>query len=77
MTKKQLIFQYLHLNRKSYLLAIVFIFLVNWLQVEIPRYIQLAIDLIEDGSTQGHNQLKSYVDGGCHVCRHDCGTHLV
>lgn len=61
MTKKQLIFQYLHLNRKSYLLAIVFIFLVNWLQVEIPRYIQLAIDLIEDGSTQGHNQLKSYV----------------
>ncbi|MGR5269058.1 ABC transporter ATP-binding protein [Vibrio astriarenae] len=61
MTKTQLILQYLKLNRVSYSLAIVFIFLVNWLQVEIPRYIQLAIDLIEDASTQGHAQLKSYV----------------
>ncbi|EAQ55376.1 ABC transporter, transmembrane region [Vibrio sp. MED222] len=49
------------MNRPSYLLAIVFIFLVNWLQVEIPRYIQLAIDLIEDASTTGHQQLQTYV----------------
>ncbi|ARP40066.1 putative multidrug resistance ABC transporter ATP-binding/permease protein YheI [Vibrio syngnathi] len=49
------------MNRTSYLLAIVFIFLVNWLQVEIPRYIQLAIDLIEDASTTGHQQLQTYV----------------
>ncbi|SBS61142.1 putative multidrug resistance ABC transporter ATP-binding/permease protein YheI [Vibrio atlanticus] len=49
------------MNRTSYLLAIVFIFLVNWLQVEIPRYIQLAIDLIEDASTMGHQQLQTYV----------------
>ncbi|MGL6258941.1 ABC transporter ATP-binding protein [Vibrio sp. WXL210] len=61
MTKKQLIIHYLHLNRKSYLLAIVFIFLVNWLQVEIPRYIQLAIDLIDSADIGDHQQLKTYV----------------
>lgn len=49
------------MNRTSYLLAIVFIFLVNWLQVEIPRYIQLAIDLIDDASSTSHQQLQSYV----------------
>ncbi|RPF04946.1 ATP-binding cassette subfamily B protein [Vibrio crassostreae] len=49
------------MNRTSYLLAIVFIFLVNWLQVEIPRYIQLAIDLIDDASSTGHQQLQTYV----------------
>ena len=51
MTKSQFFAHYLRLNRKSYLLAIVFIFLVNWLQVEIPRYIQLAIDLIDEASS--------------------------
>ncbi|WP_117233145.1 ABC transporter ATP-binding protein [Vibrio maerlii] len=61
MTKTQFIAHYLRLNRKSYLLAIIFIFLVNWLQVEIPRYIQLAIDLIDDASTVGHQQLQTYV----------------
>ncbi|TCO01328.1 ATP-binding cassette subfamily B protein [Vibrio crassostreae] len=49
------------MNRTSYLLAIVFIFLVNWLQVEIPRYIQLAIDLIDDASSTGYQQLQTYV----------------
>ena len=61
MTKSQFFAHYLRLNRKSYLLAIVFIFLVNWLQVEIPRYIQLAIDLIDDASVAGHDQLKTYI----------------
>lgn len=61
MTKTEFIIRYLKLNRTSYLLAIVFIFLVNWLQVEIPRYIQLAIDLIDDASIAGHEQLKTYV----------------
>ncbi|MFM2586910.1 ABC transporter ATP-binding protein [Vibrio sp. TBV020] len=61
MTKTEFFAHYVRMNRKSYLLAIVFIFLVNWLQVEIPRYIQLAIDLIEDASVTGHAQLKSYV----------------
>ncbi|MEZ9398585.1 ABC transporter ATP-binding protein [Vibrio splendidus] len=61
MNKRQFIAHYLHMNRTSYLLAIVFIFLVNWLQVEIPRYIQLAIDLIDDASSTGHQQLQSYV----------------
>ncbi|EGU48416.1 ABC transport system, Transmembrane and ATP-binding site (ABC-IM) [Vibrio orientalis CIP 102891 = ATCC 33934] len=61
MTKTEFFSHYVRMNRKSYLLAIVFIFLVNWLQVEIPRYIQLAIDLIEDASVTGHTQLKSYV----------------
>ncbi|MEZ8036691.1 ABC transporter ATP-binding protein [Vibrio crassostreae] len=61
MNKRQFIAHYLRMNRTSYLLAIVFIFLVNWLQVEIPRYIQLAIDLIDDASSTGHQQLQSYV----------------
>ncbi len=61
MTKTQFVAHYLRMNRKSYLLAIVLIFLVNWLQVEIPRYIQLAIDHIDDASTSGHQQLKDYV----------------
>lgn len=61
MNKTQFFAHYLRMNRKSYLLAIVFIFLVNWLQVEIPRYIQLAIDLIEDASSLGHQQLQTYV----------------
>ncbi|MDK9737342.1 ABC transporter ATP-binding protein/permease [Vibrio sp. D404a] len=61
MTKSQFFAHYLRLNRKSYLLAIIFIFLVNWLQVEIPRYIQLAIDLIDDASSAGHQQLKTYI----------------
>ncbi|WP_135383713.1 ABC transporter ATP-binding protein [Vibrio tasmaniensis] len=61
MNKRQFVAHYLRMNRPSYLLAIVFIFLVNWLQVEIPRYIQLAIDLIEDASTTGHQQLQTYV----------------
>lgn len=61
MTKKQFFAHFLRMNRKSYLLAIVFIFLVNWLQVEIPRYIQLAIDLIDGASSADHQQLKTYV----------------
>ncbi|MBY7660603.1 ABC transporter ATP-binding protein [Vibrio atlanticus] len=61
MNKRQFIAHYLRMNRTSYFLAIVFIFLVNWLQVEIPRYIQLAIDLIDDASLSGHQQLQSYV----------------
>ncbi|MDN2665775.1 ABC transporter ATP-binding protein [Vibrio sp. 14N.309.X.WAT.E.F5] len=61
MNKRQFIAHYLRMNRTSYLLAIVFIFLLNWLQVEIPRYIQLAIDLIDDASSSGHQQLQTYV----------------
>lgn len=61
MSKREFIAHFVRLNRTSYLLAIVFIFLVNWLQVEIPRYIQLAIDLIDDASVAGHEQLKTYV----------------
>ncbi|WKY60408.1 ABC transporter ATP-binding protein [Vibrio sp. SNU_ST1] len=61
MNKRQFVAHYLRMNRTSYLWAIVFIFLVNWLQVEIPRYIQLAIDLIDDASSTGHQQLQSYV----------------
>ncbi|WP_047043911.1 ABC transporter ATP-binding protein [Vibrio mexicanus] len=61
MTKLQFFRHYIKMNRVSYLLAVVFIFLVNWLQVEIPRYIQLAIDLIDDASTEGHAQLQTYV----------------
>ena len=61
MNKRQFIAHYLRMNRTSYLLAIVFIFLVNWLQVEIPRYFHLAIDLIDDASSSGQQQLQTYV----------------
>jgi len=61
MNKRQFIAHCLRLNRKSYLLAVLLIFIVNWLQVEIPRYIQLAIDLIDDASTAGHDHLTQYV----------------
>ena len=61
MNKKQFIAYCLRLNRMSYVLAVVLIFIVNWLQVEIPRYIQLAIDLIDDASKVGHEQLTTYV----------------
>jgi ATP-binding cassette subfamily B protein len=61
MTKTQFIAYFLRLNRTSYLLAIFFIFLVNWLQVEIPRYIQLAIDLLDGISSESYGQLQYYV----------------
>ncbi|WP_295893638.1 ABC transporter ATP-binding protein [uncultured Vibrio sp.] len=61
MTKTQFFLHYLKMNRKSYLLAVVFIFLVNWLQVEIPRYIQLAIDLIADATPSNDHNLNTYV----------------
>ncbi|WP_353498467.1 ABC transporter ATP-binding protein [Vibrio chaetopteri] len=61
MTKTQFIAYFLRLNRTSYLLAIFFIFLVNWLQVEIPRYIQLAIDLLDGISSEGYGQMQYYV----------------
>jgi ATP-binding cassette subfamily B protein len=43
------------------MLAVILIFMVNWLQVEIPRYIQLAIDLIDEPSNLGHENLTHYV----------------
>ena len=46
MTKYQFIKHYLLLNKYSYLFAVTCIFIVNWLLVEIPRYIQQAIDLL-------------------------------
>ena len=61
MNKRQFIAHCLRLNSKSYMLAVVLIFIVNWLQVEIPHYIQLAIDLIDDASKVGHEQLTTYV----------------
>ena len=55
MTKSQFIWHYFLLNKYSYLFAVVCIFIVNWLQVEIPRYIQQAIDLLNQvsGDQQG------------------------
>ena len=61
MTKRQFIAECLRLNRGSYMLAVILIFMVNWLQVEIPRYIQLAIDLIDEPSNLGHENLTHYV----------------
>lgn len=50
MTKFQFILHYFLLNKYSYVFAAVCIFVVNWLQVEIPRYIQQAIDLLNQSS---------------------------
>lgn len=50
MTKSKFILHYFLLNKFSYLFAIVCIFVVNYLQVEIPRYIQLAVDLLNEAT---------------------------
>ncbi|MFT6924549.1 MAG: ATP-binding cassette subfamily B multidrug efflux pump [Psychromonas sp.] len=50
MTKYKFIKHYFLLNKFSYLFAIVCIFVVNYLQVEIPRYIQLAVDLLNEST---------------------------
>ena len=52
MTKSKFIIHYLMLNKASYLFAIVCIFAVNFLQVEIPRYIQLAVDLLNKSTLE-------------------------
>ncbi len=57
MTKRQFILHYLLLNKYAYLFAVVCIFIVNWLQVEIPRYIQLAVDLLNQNSVEAQDAL--------------------
>ncbi len=52
MTKPKFILHYLLLNKYSYLFAVVCIFVVNYLQVEIPRYIQLAVDLLNKSTVE-------------------------
>ncbi|NQV98131.1 MAG: ABC transporter ATP-binding protein [Rhodospirillales bacterium] len=61
MTKSQFIWHYFLLNKYSYLFAVVCIFIVNWLQVEIPRYIQQAIDLLNVTSDAGDDLLTGNV----------------
>lgn len=62
MTKSKFIIHYLLLNKFSYLFAIVCIFLVNYLQVEIPRYIQLAVDLLNESSLESKDELLVNVE---------------
>ncbi|NRB39043.1 MAG: ABC transporter ATP-binding protein [Pseudomonadales bacterium] len=61
MTKAQFIRHYFLLNKASYAFAVVCIFIVNWLQVEIPRYIQQAIDLLNQSSIDAQGALVSNV----------------
>ncbi|EPJ47554.1 MAG: ABC-type multidrug/protein/lipid transport system ATP-binding protein [Osedax symbiont Rs1] len=61
MTKSKFIIHYLMLNKYSYLLAIVCIFVVNFLQVEIPRYIQLAVDLLNQATLESKAALLDNV----------------
>jgi ATP-binding cassette subfamily B protein len=49
------------LNKYSYLFAIVCIFIVNYLQVEIPRYIQLAVDLLNQSTIESKEGLLENV----------------
>lgn len=61
MTKSKFIIHYLMLNKFSYLFAIVCIFIVNYLQVEIPRYIQLAVDLLNESTLESKEGLLENV----------------
>ena len=61
MTKSQFIWHYFLLNKYSYLFAVVCIFIVNWLQVEIPRYIQQAIDFLNEVSNAAPGVLTEHV----------------
>ncbi|OMH36198.1 ABC transporter ATP-binding protein [Motiliproteus sp. MSK22-1] len=61
MTKSQFVLHYLLLNKYSYLFAVVCIFSVNWLQVEIPRYIQIAIDLLNQTTVEAQGRLVESV----------------
>lgn len=61
MTKRQFILHYFLLNKWSYGFAVVCIFLVNWLQVEIPRYIQQAIDLLGQADQAARSNLNEHV----------------
>ncbi|MCJ8312452.1 MAG: ABC transporter ATP-binding protein [Saccharospirillaceae bacterium] len=56
-SKGQLIWHYLWQNRLSYSLAILFIFLVNLLQVEIPLMVKTTIDLLSGDISQNHDAL--------------------
>ncbi len=69
MTKSRFILHYLLLNKYSYLVAIVCIFVVNYLQVEIPRYIQLAVDQLNQSSAASQVDLVENVKWviGCSV----------
>lgn len=57
MTKPAFIIHYLLLNKYSYMFAVVCIFAVNYLQVEIPRYIQLAVDLLSESTAASQADL--------------------
>jgi len=61
MTKSKFIIHYFLLNKYSYLFAIVCIFVVNYLQVEIPRYIQLAVDLLNESTLESQTGLLENV----------------
>ena len=61
MTKSKFIIHYLMLIKTSYLLAIICIFVVNFLQVEIPRYIQLAVDLLNESTLESKADLLENV----------------
>ncbi|MEH6445349.1 MAG: ABC transporter ATP-binding protein [Oceanospirillaceae bacterium] len=61
MTKSKFILHYLMLNKYSYLFAVVCIFVVNYLQVEIPRYIQLAVDLLNKATLESQAGLLENV----------------
>jgi ATP-binding cassette subfamily B multidrug efflux pump len=61
MTKSQFIIHYLLLNKYSYLFAIACIFVVNYLQVEIPRFIQLAVDLLNESTLESQAGLLENV----------------
>jgi ATP-binding cassette subfamily B multidrug efflux pump len=61
MSKPQFILHYFLINKYSYLFAVFCIFIVNWLQVEIPRFIQQAIDLLNQTTGEAPQALVENV----------------
>lgn len=52
---------YINKYRFSYLLGIVFIILTNLIAVNIPKYLQLSIDLLSKNLEQSRDQLFEYI----------------
>ena len=61
MTKSKFIIHYFLLNKYSYMFGVLCIFVVNYLQVEIPRYIQIAVDLLNESTPESKESLLENV----------------
>ncbi|MDH5560102.1 MAG: ABC transporter ATP-binding protein/permease, partial [Deltaproteobacteria bacterium] len=64
MKRLKFIFRYIYQYKFSYLFGILLIVLTNWISVTIPKYLQLCIDLLSQGTVHledNHEQLYDYL----------------